>query len=73
MGTLGEITVLIKFSPKREKILRAINEKQSTKIMRLSDGNDDDFEQASSLSKLSVARWTVRANAFNKVCKNVYR
>ena len=68
MGTVGEITVLIKFSPKREKILGAINEN----IAFSSDG-DGDFEQATSLSKLSVTRWTIHANAFNKVCKNVYR
>ena len=67
MGTVGEITVLINFSPKREKMLGAINEN----IASSSDGNDDYFEQATSLSKLSVTRWTVRT--FNKVCKNVYR
>ena len=38
-----------------------------------SNGDDDDFEQATSLSKLSVTCLTARANAFNKVCKNVYR
>ena len=69
MGTEGEITVLTKFSPKREKTLGAINEN----ITFSTDGNDDDFEQATSLSKLSVTRWTAHANAFNMVCKNVYR
>ena len=62
MGTVGEITVLIKFSPKREKMLGPINEN----IAFSSDGNDDDFEQATSLSKLSVTCLTVRANAFNQ-------
>ena len=50
MGTVGEITVLIKLSPKREKMLGAINEN----IAFSSDGEDDGFEQAPSLSKLSV-------------------
>ena len=57
--------VLIKFSPKREKMLGAINE--STAFS--SDGDDDNFEQATSLSKLSVTRWTVHA----KVFKNCYK
>ena len=39
MGTVGEITVLIKFSPKREKMLWAINKN----IAFSSDGDDDDF------------------------------
>ena len=69
MGTLGEITVLVKFSPKREKVLGVINEY----IAFSSDGDYDDFEQATSLSKLSVTRLKVRAIVFNKVCKNVYR
>jgi len=63
MGTAGEIIVLIKFSPKRERILGAINEN----IEVSSDGDNDVFEKVTTLSKLSVTRWTVRANAFNKV------
>ena len=50
-------------------MLGAINENTAFS----SDGDDDDFEQATSLSKLSVTHWTARANAFNKVCKNGYR
>ena len=69
MGTVGEITVLIKFSPKPEKMLGAINEN----ITFSNDGGDDDFEQAAYFSKLSVTRKTFHANAFNKVCKNIYR
>ena len=50
-------------------MLGAINEN----IAFSSNGDDDDFEQATSLLKLSVTCWTVCANAFNKVGKNVYR
>ena len=50
MGTVGEVTVLIKVSPKRETMLGSINEN----IAFSSDGDDDDFEQASSLSKQFV-------------------
>ena len=69
MGTVGEIAVLIKFSPKQEKMHGAINENVAFSC----DGDDDDFELATSLSKLSLTCWAVCANAFKKVCKNVYR
>ena len=63
MGTAGEIIVLIKFSPKRGQMLGAVNEN----IEVSSDGNNDAFEKVIALTKLSVTRWVVRANAFNKV------
>ena len=50
MGTVGEVTVLIKVSPKRETMLGSINEN----IAFSSNGDDDDFEQATSLSKQFV-------------------
>ena len=63
MGTVGEIVVLFKFSPKRERIFGDINQS-----IEVSNNEDSDvLEHASSLSKLSVTRWTVRANAYNKV------
>ncbi|MEM6831946.1 MAG: hypothetical protein AAF551_15655, partial [Bacteroidota bacterium] len=52
MGTVGEIVVLIKFSPKRERILGDIN--QSIEVSN--DEDSDVLEHASSLSKLSVTR-----------------
>ena len=55
MGTAGEIIVLTKFSPKRERMLGTINE--NTKLL-----NDDDNGL-----KRSVTCWRVCANAFNKV------
>lgn len=59
MGTVGEICVLVKYSPKREKILGTL------------DGNiDTEFEEKDrpvSLDKLSATRWTVRAACFEKI------
>ena len=57
---VAEITKLIKFSPKREQLLGAVKEID----------NDDSLEQNDSLTKLCTTRWTVRANAFNKVINN---
>ena len=48
MGAIGEITVLIKFSPKREKMLGAINKN----IAFSSDGDDDDFEHSHKNGKI---------------------
>ena len=58
-----EITKLIKFSPKREQLLEAVKE-------NFEIDNDDSLEQNDSLAKLCTTRWTVRANAFNKVINN---
>ena len=58
-----EITKLIKFSPKREQLLVA--GKETFEI-----DNDDNLEQNNSSAKLYTTRWTVRANAFNKVINN---
>ena len=61
MGTVGEIIILIKFSPKREKMLGVLNE--NIEVSR--DGDQQEvFEKATALSKLSATRWTVRANAY---------
>ena len=58
-----EITKLIKLSPKREKLLGAVKE-------NFEIDNDDSLEQKDSLAKLCTTRWTVRANAFDKVINN---
>ena len=61
MGTVGEITVLVKFSPKREKMLGDVNEnvegldQEGLKVRR------------ESLDKLYATRWTVRASCFQKI------
>ena len=63
MGTAGKIVVLIKFFPKRERMLGEINEN----IEVSSDVDKYVFEKVTTLWKLSVARWSVCANTFNKV------
>ena len=58
-----EITKLIKFSLKREQRLGAVKE-------NFEIDNDDNLKQNDPLAKLCTTRWTVRANAFNKVINN---
>ena len=60
MGTVGEITMLIKYSPKRQKILGSLIE-NAEGLEESQDGKGD------SLDKMSVTRWTVRANCFKKI------
>ena len=62
MGTVGEICVLVKYSPKREKMLG--------KIIDNIEGSIDETRHASKLDKLCVTRWTVRANCLKKVIEN---
>ena len=61
MGTVGEITVLVKFSPKRENMLGDINENV--------EGLDQERLEVrrESLYKLYATRWTLRANCFQKI------
>ena len=65
MGTVGEITKLVKYSPKREKILGSINEN-----IELQDNDAECDYKITSLSKLCVTRWTVRATTYMKVLSN---
>ena len=62
MGSVGEIIVLIKFSPKRERMLGTINEN-----IEVPSENDDVLEPGTTLAKLSITRWTIRSNCYNKV------
>ena len=64
MGTVGEICVLVKYSPKREKMLGNILE-----------NIEGEFEEPSryhnqKLDKLCVTRWTVRAKCFKNIINN---
>ena len=61
MGAVGEITVLVKFSPKREKTLGDINKNV--------EGLDQEGLEVKreSLDKLCATRWTVRANCLQKI------
>ena len=64
MGTASEICVLVKYSPKREKLLGKLSENI--------EGTLETDKQASRLDKLSVARWTTRANCFKKIIENYH-
>ena len=61
MGAAGEINVLVKFSPKREKMLGDINKNV--------EGLDQEGLEVrrESLDKLCATHWTVRANCFQKI------
>ena len=63
MGTVGEICVLVKYSPKGEKMLGRIRENIEGEFF-------DDNNKYSALDKLCVTRWTVRASCFQKVIDN---
>ena len=63
MGTVGEICVLVKYSPKREKMLGAIMENIEGEFEELRSGYQK-------LDKLCVTRWTVRAKCFKKILEN---
>ena len=63
MGTVGEICVLVKYSPKREKILGSLEENIDT------DSDGEKNNKPVSLDKLSATRWTVRAACFEKIFK----
>ena len=58
MDTAGEITVLIKYSPKREKMLDTLKERV---VLEVEAPND--------ITKLSTTRWTVRANSFQRILR----
>ena len=63
MGTVGEISALLKYSSKREK-------KVFDKITDNIEGKSDEEvtnQQANKLDKLCVTRWTVRAECFRKI------
>ena len=63
MGTVAEITISVKYSPKREQILRSIKE-----MFEFVD--DDEYDTTVTISKLCVTRWTVRATTSMKVLSN---
>ena len=65
MGTVGEICVLVKYSPKRERMLGSIMENIEGEF---EDGVRTNHQ--SKLDKLCVTRWTVRAKCFKKILDN---
>ena len=60
MGAIGEIAVLIKYSPNRENMLGSLIENVEG-LEESQEGKGD------SLDKMSVTRWTVRENCFKKI------
>ena len=61
MGTAGEICILVKYSPKREKMLGNLSKNIEGTL---------ENEKARKLDKLSTTRWTVRVNCFRKIIEN---
>ena len=61
MGTVGEICVLVKYSPKRENILDSLKTNVEGEV------TEADVKKHLSLDKLCTTRWTVRATCFNKI------
>ena len=63
MGSVGEIIVLIKFSPKRERMLGTNSEN-----IEVSSENDNGvLKPGTTLAKLSITRWNIRSDCYNKV------
>ncbi|XP_066925948.1 zinc finger MYM-type protein 1-like [Clytia hemisphaerica] len=60
MSTAGEICILVKYSPKREKMLGEMSS-------NIEVADDVAVDEGTSLDKLSETRWTVRANCFQKI------
>ena len=61
MGTVGEICVLVKYSPKRENILDSLEKNVEGEV------TEEDVKKHLSLNKLCTTRWTVRATCFHKI------
>ena len=64
MGTVGDICVLYKYPPKREKMLGSIVE-----------NIEGEFEESSrsdnqKLNKLWVTKWTIKGKCFKKILDN---
>ena len=61
MDIVREISILIKFSPKREKMLDDI---------KTDEYDDDSTDKIPGVLKLSATRWTVRAQCFQRILDN---
>ena len=64
IGTVDEITVLVKYSPKRERLLGSIQ------INIECDESYESLGKPTSLSKLCVTKWTLRTTTYMKVLTN---
>ena len=65
METIGEIGILIKYSPKREKRLGEIKGDIISE-----DGQIEETKNSASIDKLCPTRWTVRAKCYKKIIDN---
>ena len=63
MGRVGEIWILVKYSPKREKMLGKLTENVEGTF-------DLDEQQATNLEKLCDREWKVRASCLKKIIGN---
>ena len=66
MGTVTEIISLVKYSPKRERMLGDIKENIQFELQE----EDAEEQIALSLDKFCVTRWTVRGKAYFKILSN---
>ena len=64
LGVVGEITILVKYSPKRENLLGTVQQN-----LQFDEEKEDEIG-VTSFSKLCVTRWTVRATTYMKVLSN---
>ena len=62
IGIVGEICVLVKFSPKRENLLGELQENIEGDLQ-----NEVEKRKPISLDKLCSTRWTVRAKCYQKI------
>ena len=67
MGTVGEICVLVKYSPQRENILGEIKSNVDADI---DEEALDDEDNVPTLDKPCITRWTIRGKCFEKIQVN---
>ena len=66
MGTVGEICILMKYSPKRENLLGEIQ----SNIEGINEGEEFVKHKVTTLDKLCPMQWTVRAKCYQKIIDN---
>ena len=65
LETVGEICILVKYSPKRESLLGDINDN-----LVLENENEVFDTKPPTIEKLCPTRWTVRASCYQKIIQN---
>ena len=64
MGTVGKICVLVKYSPKQEKMLGSVVENMEGEVEESSRSSGQNF------NKLCLTRWTIKAKCFKKILES---